>query len=246
MLLALAQTSAGDSVARNIFDSVLSLFSRFDMLAASDELVATLQTMSVVWAVVFLAAGLLVLFSGPKHYKAVTICLAFVIGLFLGYAIGDRIGAPWVLAGSLALLLAVASYPLMKYAVAASGALSGAFIGANIWTGLAHALAKLNLADMTPESYWIGAMVGLIVCGMLAFILFEFSVAMYTSVSGATIAVLGVLCLLLSFEPWRPALREGLTGSQLVVPLLVFVPAVIGLILQGCWPAAAPAAPAKK
>ncbi len=80
---------------------------------------------------------------------------------------------------------------------------------------------------------------------MLAFILFKLSIVLFTSVSGATIAVLGGLALLLSFDPWQETIRSGLTASQMVIPLLVFVPAVIGLILQESWPDASPAPQAK-
>lgn len=67
---------------------------------------------------------------------------------------------------------------------------------------------------------------------MLAFILFKLSVVLFTSVSGSTVAVMGALALLLSFEPWRETVTQGLMANQLVIPLLVAVPAAIGLIMQ--------------
>ncbi len=236
-IITLAHTPAPvtPSTAQNIFDGVLSLFGSLDMLAQPDALVRNLQMLSIVWAVVFLAVGMMCMFSGARYYRGVTIATAFLVGLFLGYWLGDKIGSPFVVAGSLALVMAVAVCPVMKYAVAFFGALTGAFVGANLWSGFAHALATAGVLEIQADNYWVGALIGLIVCGMLAFVLFDFSVAMYTSVSGATITTLGVLCLLLSFEPWRPTLHEGLTGSQLVIPLLVFVPALIGLILQNGW-----------
>jgi hypothetical protein len=224
-----------DGVA-NLFETVTSLFSSVDMLAQPRDLVTHLQALSVVWAVVFIVVGMLCMFSGARHYKAVVISLAFLIGLFTGYWIGQKIDAPqYVIAGCFAILLAVLAYPLMKYAVAAFGALSGAFIGANLWVGLAQAINKGNAGAMPGEAYWIGALIGLIVCGMLAFILFKFSVVMFTSVSGATVAVLGVLCLLLSIPAVRGGIVDGLADSQIVIPLLVFVPAMIALVLQQSW-----------
>ncbi len=58
---------------------------------------------------------------------------------------------------------------------------------------------------------------------------------MFTSVSGSTIAVLGVIALLLSFEPWAAAVTSGLTANQVVIPLLVFIPAIFGLVYQEQW-----------
>lgn len=231
---AAAQPVAKDGVG-NLFETVVELFSRFDMLAQPDALVTHLQMLSIVWAVVFIVVGLLCMLSGARHYKAVVITVAFLVGMFAGYCLGERIDAPYIVAACLGVLLGVAAYPLMKYAVAAFGALTGAFIGANLWVGLAHAMNKGGGAAMPADAYWVGALIGLIVCGMLAFILFKFSIVMFTSVSGATVAVLGVLCLLLSFQPWQSNIVSGLTASQLVVPLLVFVPAVIALILQQTW-----------
>ena len=145
------------------------------------------------------------------------------------------------------LLLGALAFPLMKFAVAIFGGITGACIGANLWAGIASALNRAVDTEIPVNAYWIGALVGLMLCGMLAFILFKLSVVLFTSVSGATVAVLGGLALLLSFDPWYETIKSGLTASQLVVPLLVFVPAVIGLILQESWPdtQAAPAPTAK-
>ncbi|MEM1099621.1 MAG: hypothetical protein AAGH92_12635, partial [Planctomycetota bacterium] len=85
---------------------------------------------------------------------------------------------------------------------------------------------------LDPGMYWVGALIGLIVCGMLAFVLWKLSIVVYTSVSGSTLAVIGVLALLLSIDGFATPIKEGLSASYLVVPLLVFVPAAIGLILQ--------------
>jgi len=169
-----------------------------------------------------------------------------LIGLFAGYWIGQQIQAPFVVAGSLGLLLAAISFPLMKFAVSIFGGLTGAFIGANLWAGFASAMNKAADTHIPVDAYWIGALVGLMLCGMLAFILYKLSIVLFTSVSGATIAVLGALALLLSFDPWQETIKSGLTASQMVIPLLVFVPAVIGLILQESWPDTTKPAPEPK
>lgn len=225
----------------NLFDTVTAMFSRPDTLAQPAALVENLQALSVVWAVVFLIVGLLCMLNGYRFYKTSTVAIALMIGLFAGYWVGQQIHAPFIVAGCMGLLLAAIAFPLMKFAVAIFGGVTGAFIGANLWAGIASALNKAADTEIPVDAYWIGALVGLMLCGMLAFILFKLSIVMFTSVSGATIAVLGGLALLLSFDPWHDAIKSGLTASQLVVPLLVFVPAVIGLILQETWPDTKPA-----
>lgn len=237
MIAWVAQTTSSSSQGplTNLFETVVHLFSRADTLAQPQLLVEQLRALSVVWAVVFIIVGVLCLFNGYKFYRAATVLIALFIGLFSGYYLGQKIEAPFIVAGCLGVLLAVTAFPFMKYAVALLGGLAGAFIGANLWAGFAYALNKAAHASIPPDAYWIGALIGLIICGMLAFVLFKLSIVLFTSVSGATIAVLGALALLLSFEPWRDAVAAGVTANQVVVPLLVAVPALIGLILQEAW-----------
>ncbi len=240
MLITLAQNQDQTSL-ENLFNTVTAMFSSPDALAQPEKLVENLEALSVVWAVVFLIVGLLCMLNGYRFYRTATVAIAAMIGLFTGYWLGQQIQAPFVVAGCMGLLLAAVSFPLMKFAVAIYGGITGAFIGANLWAGVAAALNKAADTEIPVDAYWIGALVGLMLCGMLAFILFKLSIVMFTSVSGATIAVLGGLALLLSFDPWESTIKSGLTANQLVVPLLVFVPAVIGLILQETWPDPQPA-----
>jgi hypothetical protein len=227
-----AQNHAYDAVI-HVYRQIMPLFSKADGLARPDVVVEQLQTLGVVWALVFLAAGALCLFKGSHHYRIATITLAFLIGSFLGYWLGEQVKAPLVVAGCVGLLVAVIAFPLMKYAVAIMGGLAGAFLGGNLWSGFAHAVNDAqNATVIAPDAYWIGALVMLMFCGMLAFMLFKLSIVMFTSVSGATIAVIGALALLLSYEPMRPRVTESLTASQIVIPLLVFVPAAIAFILH--------------
>lgn len=224
---------------RNFFDTVAGMFSKGDALAQPEHVIAHLQALGAVSAVVFVVVGVLCMFNGYKFYKLATISMALLLGMFAGYWFGGLIGARYIVAGCLGVLFATLAFPLMKYAVAVFGGLTGAFIGANLWAGTAHAINTIAARNnpgaesiIPAGEYWLGALLGLLICGMLAFILFKLSVVMFTSVSGSTIAVMGVLALLLSFEPWRDTVADGLKASQLVIPLLVFVPAAIGLILQ--------------
>ena len=218
----------------NLFETVTSVFSRADTLAHPSDLVQQLQAMSVVWAIVFIIAGLLCMISGYRFYKVATVLLALAVGLFAGYYLGKKIDAAYIVAGCLGLLFSVLCFPLMKYAVAALGGLAGAFIGANLWTGLAH-LSSQN-ANQIAGRYWVGALLGLIVFGMLAFILWKLSIVVFTSVGGATIAVLGGVALMLNFKPWQQTIADSLSANAITIPLLVFVPALIALILQEAQP----------
>lgn len=229
-----ATLASGNSLT-DLCQAVTGLFSSPAALADPGSLLASIEQVSIVWAVILLIAGVLCLLSGHKFHKVAVIGIALMFGLFAGYSLGEKIHAPaMIVAASLGLLLAVVAFPLMKYAVAVFGGLAGAWIGANMWAGIADAVNTANGSPVMSEVYWVGALIGLLVCGMLAFIVFDLSVIMFTSVSGSTLAVIGALALAASAMGGQN-LRSTIGDSRLIIPLLVFVPAMIGLILQEFW-----------
>ena len=230
MFTVLAQNNPIGDTGSTLFDVITRVFAQGDALAQPSKLVEALQDMSIVWAMVFLVVGILCLFNGYRYYKVATVLLALLIGAFCGYAMGKHIGAQWIVAGCMAALLGTICFPLMKYAVALMGGLTGAYFGANVWSAVAHLVVEPEHAAI--GNYWIGAMLGLVVFGMLSFVLFKLSIIFFTSISGSTIAVLGLIALLLQFPNFHDSVEGGLSAHAAVIPLLVGVPAAIGLILQ--------------
>jgi len=246
-----AQT-AWDEVNR-FFQTNVQIFSRGDTLASPEQLIPELQNLGRIWAVIFVIVGLVCMLTGYKFHKVLAVSLIVMIGSLLGYGMGLSIkGPPFVIAGCVGVLMAVLAYPLMKYAIAILGGLSGAFIGANLWAGIARALgsaaearqaqqgAKANdlflvkVAHAIPaDAYWIGALIGLMACGIAAFMLSKIMIHMFTSVSGSTFAVFGVIALLLSIDPFSATVASELKRSAIVIPMLVIIPAAIGFMLQG-------------
>jgi len=240
-------TNAAQPATNNLFEIVTNLFSRPDMLAHPADMLPRLEAMGIVWAVVFLTVGLLCMFNGYKYYKVVVVFLAILIGLFAGYAVGQRMdatgtssNAPYIVGGCCAALLAVLAMPLMKYAVAVIGGLVGAFVGANSWSAIS---IQTNNGQVTQisELYWIGALIGLILVGMLAFVLFKVAVELFTSVSGSTLAVMGAVALLLEVPAWKSTISNSIGTHAVIIPMLVIVPALIGVIHQQSRKDAAPA-----
>ncbi|HAI14308.1 MAG TPA: hypothetical protein DCM28_21565 [Phycisphaerales bacterium] len=229
--LLLAQTGINDG---NVFDVVNSIFARGDTLAHPEDFPTALRSMSIVWGTIFLVAGLVTMLNGYKCYKTVIIVTASAIGAFAGYALGKQLEnqAAYIVAGCLSILMAVGCWPLMKYAVAVIGGMAGAFIGANTWASIAAVMKDTTRAEAMMQNYWIGALIGLLVCGMLSFIVFKFSVVMFTSFGGSTIAVFGAIALLLQVPLWQETVQSSLTAHPIVIPLLIAVPSVIGLIMQ--------------
>jgi len=238
MLTMLAQAAAAVEQPNNIFEIARAVGSG-DSLAHGKQLATALQHMSVIWAVILLIAGITCMFSGYRFYKPITVGLATVIGAVAGYYMGKQIGAAYIVAACLALLLAVCCFPLMKYAVAIMGGLAGAFIGANLWSASAYIIFDQDHAAAFAKNYWVGALVGLIVLGMLAFILFKLYVMTFTSMSGSTIAVLGAIALALQVPAWNDTVTTNISAHPIVVPLMILVPTIIGLLLQQTSPSIA-------
>lgn len=252
--------------AHHFFLSIVEVFtvSKGAPLAHPGELLNKLGQLGEIWALAFVIMGLVCLLNGYKFHKIVTASLLVVLGAILGYWMGLEIkGPPFVVAAMLSILLGALAFPLMKYAIAILGGLSGAFIGANLWVGVATFLnppppieqeaqqagtavattsnqTLLQIGPYIPvDAFWIGALIGLMVCGIGAFILSKVAIHLFTTISGSTIAVFGVIALLLSIETFRETVNTELAKSPLIIPLLVFVPAAVGFMMQekasGAW-----------
>ena len=245
--------------AHHVFQTSVDIFSRGDTLAKPDQLIPELAQLGTIWALVFVILGLICLLNGYKFHKVLTIAIVVLLGSMLGYWMGLEIqGPPFVVAGCVGTLMAVIALPLMKYAVAALGGLSGAFVGSNLWAGLGRVLENgavehraavvaakesgqavpeagplIQAAEYIPaDAFWVGALIGLVICGIAAFLLSKITIHLFTSVSGSTIAVFGVIALLLSIDTFSETVQQELSRSALVLPLLVIVPAAIGFLLQ--------------
>jgi hypothetical protein len=210
--------------------TVANIFTRVDALAHPDDMLKQLHQLPIVLAAIFVAVGMVCMLRGFKLYKGVVIAVALFTGLAVGYQLGKVVEAEMIVAGCLGVLLAVVAWPLMKYAVAAAGGIAGAFIGANAWAALAFEMSKrgTHMID-TP---WVGALIGMMLMGLLVFILFELSVVLFTSFSGSVLAVVGIIALLVQVPSWQQPIESGLVGKPLILPMLVLVPAVIALVIQ--------------
>ena len=207
--------------------SPLAIFSdasvrRADLLNHPEKLAQVLTDLNIVWAVIFMVLGGICVFNGYRWHKLVIVLLAGLGGVWAGVEFGDSIGAQTIVATSLGLLAAMLAWPLLRYAASLFGGLAGAFAGANIWTAIGQ----------PPEQHYVGAIVGLIIVGMLAFLAFRGVVVILTTVGGATLLTLGSISAMIEVEAWRTAIINSMTEHPVVVPFIVGSVAVIGAVLQ--------------
>ena len=185
-----------------------------------------------VLAMLLFACGLVYMLQGWKIFKILVVANVAVLGAVIGSYLGSMARGPntWVftsIAG--ALLLGGLAWPLMKYAVSLLGGLVGSFVGYGLWHYVATTVDNPNLLQYE----WVGALVGLITLGLLAFVILKFVVMFITSLQGAVMSVGGVLALLLKYMP--DDLEGPLRDNSHLMAILIGVPAIIGFVFQTCW-----------
>lgn len=199
-----------------------ALREQLDILNHPDSLSTLLLQMNTVWAVIFIIVGIMCVLHGYRWHKALIVVLAGMSGVWLGYLLGEHVGSVVIAAVCSSVLLAILAWPMMRYAVALFGGLAGAFAGANIWTATGH----------DPGGHATGALIGLLVVGMLAFLTFRFVVITLTTIGGASLLVFGAMAGLLQIESWRGGILDSMEGNPLIVPVVVGSAAVIGAVWQ--------------
>ena len=218
----LAQSSAEEE-ARNSTEVFRAAAGRMDILHHPDELLDSLANMPFVAASVLVVLGLLCVFNGYRWHKWVVVILAFMCGVGLGNMLNEQFGRSNIVAVAIGGLCAIVATPMLKVTVAIFAGLTGAFIGANIWTAF----------NTGADSYhWAGAGMGFILLALASLMMFRIVIVLFTSVGGAAMVVFGTITLLLHVDNWEPAVRNSLVTNELIVPVLVLLAAVGGFVLQ--------------
>ena len=198
-------------------------WTRLDILNHPNELLDSLSQIPLIGASVIVVVGVLCMLNGYRWHKWVIMSLAFIAGLGLGHLLSVHIGKSSVIAIALGLLCAIIATPMLKVSVAIFGGLTGAFIGANLWTAF----------NGTPaDATWAGAAMGFILLAMASLIVFRLVIVLFTSIGGGAMIVFGVITLLMHVPAWEGAVRESLVANQLMIPLLVALAAVSGFVIQ--------------
>jgi hypothetical protein len=191
-------------------------------IPAQHDLLSWCQEMGPAMASLLVVAGVIYLAFGVYLYRALVTLNAAAVGIYVGGLVGAQMGN--ALAGAMVGGCAAAAivWPGMKYAVATMGGLFGALLGASIWRSM----------GLEPGYAAAGAMIGLIFFGMLSFIVFRGSIMMYFSIQGAVMLVFGILGMMYKYQGLDATLTHNLSLKPFILPLCIFVPAVIGLIYQ--------------
>lgn len=200
-------------------------------LPSMEEYLRYLTDMHFLLAIVVFACGLVYLLQGWRIFKVLVVVNAGILGAMLGTQVGAQLegpNMPLVLGIAGGALLAILAWPLMKFAVAIMGALAGSLLGFGLWQYVAQVAGR---ADLTSYA-WAGALLGLITLGLLAFVIFRLVIMIFTSFQGSVLAVSGLLAMLMKLESLHRSLGDSLRTNPHLMPLMIVIPAVIGLVFQ--------------
>jgi hypothetical protein len=189
---------------------------------SQQDLLNWCQHMTPGLAALLILLGVVYLIFGYKIFKALVMLNAAAVGAAIGLAIGQRTEMGLALMVLCGFVSAAITWPLMKWAVAVMGGLAGALLGATLW----------QTFGLDPTFAWSGALSGLILFGLLSFILFRGSVTMYMSLQGAAMLIFGLLGMVDKYEQVAPKITSAMTMKPFLLPMAIIIPAIIGMLYQ--------------
>ncbi len=182
-------------------------------------------------AAVLLFLGAIFLLWGYPIFRYLIMLNFGVMGAYLGAALGKD--ANTIIAGAMigGFLAAAAAWPMMRWAVAVTGACIGMLLGAAVW----------RAAGQDPLYDWAGGLTGFVAFGMLSFIAYRGGIILYTSIQGGGLLASGLLSMAEKYPSIGPDIADHLTRQGFLFPTAIVIPAVIGLIFQHHMSGPAPA-----
>ena len=189
---------------------------------AQTDLLSWCQHMNPGLAALLIGLGIVYLLFGFKIFRVLMMLNAAAIGAALGFGVGQRTEIGFALMVLCGFVAAAITWPLMKWAVAVMGGLAGAMLGASVW----------QTFGLEPQFAWSGALTGLVLFGLLSFIIFRGSVTMYMSLQGAAMLIFGLLAMICKYEQIAPKVTHTMALRPFLLPMAVIIPAIIGMLYQ--------------
>ncbi|HSU68035.1 MAG TPA: hypothetical protein VLJ39_14255 [Tepidisphaeraceae bacterium] len=189
---------------------------------AQTDLIAWCQHMGPGLAALLIALGIVYLLFGFKLFRVLMMLNAAALGAALGFGLGQRTEIGFALMVLCGFVAAAITWPMMKWAVAVLGGIAGALLGASVW----------QTFGLDPSFAWSGALTGLVLFGLLSFIIFRGSVTMYMSLQGAAMLIFGVLGMVCKYEQIAPKVTHTMAIRPFLLPMAVIIPAIIGMLYQ--------------
>ncbi|NLF32597.1 MAG: hypothetical protein GX591_17110 [Planctomycetes bacterium] len=186
---------------------------------------------SPVIALALVGVGLLFLTQGWKFYRQLITLNAGYLGLLVGSRYAERMTEPHmdlILILGFGAVFAALAWPAIKWAVSLFGGVIGGLAGFALWRYTSIAFDAYDLADLA----WVGGLMGVIIMGLLAFVVFQVVVVIVTSFQGGLLLISGILALAFALDGPDRSLFRRLDKDVALIPLLVMIPTALGAIFQ--------------
>ncbi|MDK1031391.1 MAG: hypothetical protein QGD94_05245 [Planctomycetia bacterium] len=175
---------------------------------------------------VLIPVGLVSLLCGLRLFRGMVVVYSVLLG-----AVGG-----WYLAGAFSLTSTLHQFLCLGCGAVLLGICGWMFVQVifGLMSGVAGALAGVALLYATDNvnMILIAAGVGFVVGIVLAVIIFRALVVATTAILGSYMVVTGIVVLLYYVPQVKTALVKGFTEHHYLLPLLIAIPAVIGVIYQ--------------
>lgn len=203
-----------------------SQYQKFQSLVPIDFIWGQISALSWIQAIIAISFGAVYLLYGCKIFKILVVIAFGLIGMSIGIRVGQFMsGLNWQIWGGVlgAVILGSVSIPLMRWSVSILGAIAGGIITTGIW-----------YAFDLPDNHLIlaGALIGIIAGGMLSFVVFDAAVVLFTSLGGASLIVIGVLALLLHYEPTSNDVQNWVYNYKWFLPASMVITTILGILIQ--------------
>ncbi len=186
------------------------------------EWIMFLKQMNALGAIPLALAGVALMLSGWRIWKAAVVLTFGLLGAIVGVLIADGPSQEKVYAVAGFALAAAISFPPVYYAVAVLGGIIGA--------GLANYLGEGMGFD--GPVLWIITAVGLIAATALSFINLRQVIIVITAFEGGAMLLSAVVAMLAQVPGPYNFFRQMVFESSIFVPFVLMVPAAIGAFLQ--------------
>lgn len=182
-----------------------------------------LEQLATWQAVLFVPLGMVSLFYGLRLFKGMVVIYAAIAGVVLGQIAAELLRVHPILGMVVGgVVLAAVAWPLVKYAAMTFGGLAGGLLA----TVLVYPWAE------DPAALLVAGGIGFVAGLVLAMLLFRPLIIFMTAVIGAHLVVAGVVALAMAAPSVGDAVVRGLEAKRYLLPVLVGIPAVIGVIYQ--------------
>ena len=198
-----------------------------EALSLEDQIWQAVSSWQAYTACALLAGGIIFCIYGWRISKVLAVINFGILGGFVGHWLAGRVGLNDTASTiGMAVVLGGLCVWQTRHGVSLLAGGAGGVLGAS----LAYSLSQV-LVHSTPW-IWAGFLLGFVTFALLAFIIYKVAAVLFSSVQGSTLVVAGVLSLLSTQASIGGSMLEFLRSHVYVLPIMLWIPTVVSIVMQ--------------